>query len=86
MLAMSQKTKQRRIVTVSESGRWAGESHPFCRHSQEDIDLMRELYEEHNMAIRLIAEKFESSYSYVWEVVTYRARTCSCMRTKEITN
>jgi len=59
-------------VEVTAQGNRCGESHPRARLTWVEVELMRDLREDHDLSIRVIAEKFGYAWSTVRDVVTYR--------------
>lgn len=62
------------IVGVSDQGYRVGQYHPRAKLSDHEVDLIRELYEEHGLSMQEIADKFEVAKSTVQDIVTYRKR------------
>jgi len=55
--------------------RWrSGERHPKARISDHDVDLMRDLHEEHGLSIPEIASKFHCPYDTAYDICKYRSR------------
>lgn len=57
-----------RFVELSECGRLVGESHPACRYSDREIELVHQLYEE-GMRRSVIARKMEMPRSTVYSIL-----------------
>lgn len=49
-----------------------GEDKPNAKLTDDDVRLMRQLKIE-EIPIRVIAEKFEITYSTAWKAITYRS-------------
>lgn len=63
-----------RLVAINDRGRHIGEGHHSSRLTDHEVDLMRELYEEHGVGLTELARKFEITKPAVWRIVTYRTR------------
>lgn len=51
-----------------------GESHPWAKLTDEDIEMIRELREAHDLTYRELADKFEVSWTTIRFICTYRRR------------
>lgn len=65
------KTK---LVGVDQNGNRVGEDHGKAKLTDHDIDLIRELHEEHGLGYRTLARKFETSKSTIRDICKYRRR------------
>ena len=63
-----------KLVGISESGSRVGETHHRSRLTDHDVDLIRELREEHKLTYEVLAEKFECSKSTIRDICRYRRR------------
>lgn len=72
------------VVAINEKGRRIGDSHQRARISNHDVDLMRELREEHGLSYKELAEKFDVSESLVKQICNYRIRSQTPVRWKII--
>ncbi len=72
------------VVAINEKGRRIGDSHQRSRISNHDVDLMRELREEHKLSYKELAEKFDVSESLVKQICNYRIRSQTPVRWKII--
>jgi ribosome-binding protein aMBF1 (putative translation factor) len=72
------------VVAINEKGRRIGDSHHRSRISNHDVDLMRELREEHRLSYKELAEKFDVSESLVKQICNYRIRSQAPVRWKII--
>lgn len=61
-------------VRRSPNGNRIGESHPRARLSDDDVSLMRELHEQHDVSYRELGEKFDTPYRSVRDICQYRRR------------
>ncbi len=61
-------------VRRSFTGHRIGESHPRAQLSREDVKLMRQLHEDHDIGYGTIAKKFECGVSTARDICTYRTR------------
>lgn len=59
-------------IGVNPAGYRVGESHPQAVLTWADVDLIRELHEEHGITVAELARKFECAYSTVRDVVEFR--------------
>ena len=62
------------LVGLSELNKRCGETHPRARLTDHDVDLIRELREEHKLTYEALAEKFECSKSTIRDICRYRRR------------
>ena len=60
---------------ISEFGRRCGETHHQARLTDHDVELIRELREEHKIPLGVLAEKFEVSVSLISMICNYQRRT-----------
>jgi len=51
-----------------------GERHHRARLSNHDVELMRQLHEDHGLTVYQIAQKFEVPYSTARDICKYRTR------------
>jgi hypothetical protein len=69
------KPKQKRVVlAVNERGIRIGEDHQNAKLSNEQIDRIRDLHEDHNLTYRQLAAMFSVSFSMIAGVCQYRRR------------
>lgn len=64
----------RKLVGIDARGYTVGEDHPQAWLSDADVDLIRQLHEEHGLGYRALARKFECSRSTIRDIVKYRRR------------
>lgn len=64
-------------VQCNEDGRLVGEDHPRAKLTDHDVDLIRELHEEHGMSTSMIARKFEITPRWALRLVQYTGRVSS---------
>ena len=57
------------MMKRTERGYSCGESHHMATISDEDVRLMRQLYDEYNIKAAEIARKFELNYATVYRIV-----------------
>ena len=57
-----------------KKGRSYGEEHHKTKLSDDDVSLMRELHEKHEIGYRQLASKFECGVSTARDITTYRTR------------
>jgi hypothetical protein len=62
------------MVAVNDRGWRIGEGHHNSKLSDHDVDLMRELREEHRLPVSALAEKFEVSKTLVKRICRYEIR------------
>lgn len=65
---------RRRVRLINSDGRIIGQDHPRATLSDHDVDLIRELHEEHGVTSTMLARKFDVSAFWVRQIVSYRAR------------
>jgi hypothetical protein len=69
-----------RLVGVDDRGNRVGEDHPRAKLSDDEVELIRQLYEEGQadptkwLSMRAIAEKFECSIGNVCMIVNFNRR------------
>ena len=63
-----------KLVGISEFGSRVGETHHRAKLTDHDVDLIRELREEHKLTYEALAEKFECSKSTIRDICRYRRR------------
>ena len=75
------------IGVVGSRNTPVGAHHHAATLSDEDVELMREIYEEGFLGLTAIGRAFGVSKSYVYNIVTYRRRACTpdAYKTIEIT-
>lgn len=71
-----------RLVAVDDQGRRIGEDHPAARLTDEEVELMRVLREEHGWGWRRLAAKFEVSTQTVRRICRYERRATPAARYK----
>lgn len=71
-------------VAVNEAGRRIGETHPKATLTDHDVDLIRELHEEHGATYRDLADKFSVSVWSVRAICRYRVRVQVATRWKRL--
>lgn len=71
---------ERRLVAINDKGRRVGEEHHKAKLSNNDIELMRRMYEEYpvghpkHLGFSKLAKIFECSRTHVVEICTYQQR------------
>ena len=61
-------------IKVNEAGRRVGETHHRSKLSDADVDLMRDLHEDHGLWYDRLSKRFGVAKSTVRDIVTYRHR------------
>jgi hypothetical protein len=64
-----------KLVGVNERGLRVGEDHQRAKHSDREVDQMRELHEEHGACYSDLADWFECPKSTVQKYCQYLRRT-----------
>jgi hypothetical protein len=64
----------RRLATPNPAVRGIGTGGHMKVLTDEEVELVRELYEDWGFSYRALAEKFEVSKSHIRDLVTYRRR------------
>ena len=64
----------RRLVAVNELGLRIGEDHPAAKLTDREVDLIRELHEEHGAPYGLLMDWFPVSKSTIAMVCRYERR------------
>lgn len=73
-----------RTVGVNIEGRRIGQSHPKAKLTDNDVDLIRDLYEGGGWSYRTLADKFEVRKQTIHKIVTYEQRAQTVERFKEV--
>lgn len=63
-----------KLVAVNENGQRVGETHPRARLTDADVDLIRELREDHGLTYQQLADKFDVSKSLIRYICKYQRR------------
>lgn len=63
-----------KMIGVNEAGRRVGEDHPAADLSDREIELMRDLHENHGIGYRRLARMFEVPRARVQRICKYRVR------------
>ncbi len=61
-------------IKVDEAGRRIGDSHHRARLSDGDVDLMRDLHEDHGIGYDRLSKRFGVSRRTVRDIVNYQHR------------
>lgn len=69
-------------IGLSDTGRRVGESHPKAILTDNDVEMIRALHEEHGLTCLEIAEKFETSKHTIKEICMYRTRNRQAVKWK----
>lgn len=64
----------RRFVALNEEGERIGETHPRSCHSDETVDLVRELHEDRGWSYTRISRKLKMSVAYIGKLCRYERR------------
>jgi len=63
-----------KLVGINEKGLRVGEDHHRAKLTDHDVELIRELHEEHGLGYRTLAKKFEVSRSLIRHICKYTLR------------
>lgn len=66
-----------KLIGIDDRGNRVGEDHPRAKLSDEDVELIRQLWEErgeHPISLKQIANKFEVAKSTIHDIVTFKRR------------
>ncbi len=63
-----------KLIAVNELGRRIGEDHQHARLSDEQVERIRDLHEDHGLKYSQLAEMFQVSKSMIAGVCQYRRR------------
>jgi hypothetical protein len=66
--------KKYRMVAITDQGLRMGEDHPNAKLTNEQIDRIRDLHEDHDLNYRQLAEMFGVSKGMIAGVCQYRRR------------
>lgn len=61
-------------IKVNDLGRRIGDTHHRAKLSDADVDLMRDLHEDHGLGYDRLAKRFGVHRMTVRDIVTYRCR------------
>lgn len=64
----------KKMVAVNERGWRIGETHHRAKATDAEIDLIRELHEEHGWGYRKLSMKFKLSKRTIRDICSYRKR------------
>ena len=64
----------RKTIAVNESGYRLGEDHHHARLSNEQVDRIRDLHEEHGLSYTQLAAMYSVSKSSIADICQYRRR------------
>lgn len=70
-------------MSFGESGKRVGECHQRAKLSNEEVELIRSLYEQ-GMSYRQLAEKFGVNYWHVGRLCRYERRATSAVSVKKV--
>ena len=73
----------KKLVGVDEHGRRVGQYHPLATLSDEEVELIRDLYEEGCVGLMSLAVTFGVNKATIWGIVTYRRRASTVMGWRE---
>ena len=62
------------IVAVNENGRRIGQTHHRAKATDKEIDLIRELHEEHRWGYGRLSKKFNLSKRTIRDICSYKKR------------
>lgn len=62
------------LIAVNEAGKRIGESHHMAELSDHEVDLMRELHENHAKGYKWLAKCFEVPLRTVRDICNYTKR------------
>lgn len=69
-------------VAVNEAGYLVGETHPNAKLSDREVDLVRELHEEHGHSPSVIADWFNATKEALVRICRYERRAQTPARWK----
>ncbi len=75
---------KRRVIGVTDKGARVGEDHQRARLTDEQVDLMRDLYEEGLVGYRTLARYFGVSRTTVMSICRYERRNATADAYKTI--
>lgn len=64
----------RKVVAVNETGKRVGEDHHHAKLSNEQVDRIRDLHEDHDLTYTQLATMFGVSKSTIASICQYRRR------------
>lgn len=63
-----------RLLPRDENGRVVGEAHHMARLTNHEVDLIRELHEEHRMSYRALAHMYSVPKATIARICRYERR------------
>lgn len=88
MLSHSQHARSvvRKLVAVNEAGKRVGEGHQWARLSDQEVDRIRDLHEDHGLSYSQLAAMYSVSKQTIASICQYqrRAQTPFGFKTLEV--
>lgn len=77
-------SNDKKTIGVTETGYRVGENHQRANLTDEEVEMMRDLYEEGVLGYRALARAFRCSRNTVKCIVKYRRRNATAMGQKTV--
>lgn len=74
----------KRTYNISDTGRRVGEDHQRAKLTDEQVDLIRDLYDEGFAGYRTLARAFGVSRLTIRDIVMFRRRNVTVMGSKTV--
>jgi DNA invertase Pin-like site-specific DNA recombinase len=74
MTALDQMQRQEPVEVTRHTTALYGESNPACRLTDDDVERMRDLHENHGIGYRRLARLFQCSKAQVRRICNYHQR------------
>lgn len=63
-----------KMIAINEQGKRIGQGHQFAKLTDEQVDRIRDLHEEHNLSYTQLAAMYQVSKSVIAGICQYRRR------------
>lgn len=63
-----------KMIAINEQGKRIGQGHQFAKLTDEQVDRIRDLHEEHNLSYSQLAAMYQVSKSVIAGICQYRRR------------
>lgn len=63
-----------KMIAINEQGKRIGQGHQFAKLTDEQVDRIRDLHEEHNLSYSQLAAMYQVGKSVIAGICQYRRR------------
>ncbi|WP_288076436.1 hypothetical protein [Pseudomonas sp.] len=74
----------KRIVAINEKGNRIGQNHPRARFTDDQVDRIRDLHEDHGMTYDQLSALFQCHKQTIASICQYRTRAQTPFGWKEL--